>query len=149
LASPHAVFINIGKTFPFTLGNELRYLLKTETTEPSVWQGVPPPRGTIVTSPYIEARNELLSAEAVVLVLARDSSGRVSYDWTVAFFPELTQRGIPVFVYLVPLQDESIEWSTNDALNDVRFVVKSLNRIEDVAAAILDDVIALFDTPRH
>jgi len=101
------------------------------------------PVGETLTSVYIEARNELLSADVVALVLASDGSGRVSNDWSLAFVRNVRERGAKVNVYLVLRDEPSIEWTSWTEMNIQATSVTSAATAEDVVPMLTRDIVRL------
>ena len=58
-----------------------------------VVQGIPPPRGERLTSPFVEARNNLERAALVVVVASVNDIGQLSDDWTFHLHAGPTSRG--------------------------------------------------------
>src|SRR6266852_2028431 len=84
--APHTKFRTLP---PSDLTWSILAALQLRDIDPHVYHGVPKPIGQTVTSTYIEARNDLLAAGIVVVVLARNAAQDVSDDWSLDFFQQL------------------------------------------------------------
>lgn len=142
-SGPLSVFVNIGKPLPPTLVWSLLDSLQLPGVTPRAYHGVPPPVGQTVSSTYIEARNELLTSDVVVLVLATDSYGHVSDDWSLSFIRNVKERGAGTHAYLVLSAERSIQWLSWSEFQPHATTVTSLASAEDVVSVVSNDIATL------
>jgi hypothetical protein len=139
-----AIFVSIAKPLPTDLVPSLLDALQLDGIEPFVYHGVPKPAGQIVTSVFVEARDELLASDAAFLILATDGSGQISDDWSLSFLPELQRNRVPVFVYLIVSSGVGKEPVAQSTLDRETIRLKILANIGDVTATVTADAISQF-----
>jgi hypothetical protein len=106
------------------------------------------PTDEIVSSAYVEARNDFFASKAIFLALSRDAEGNVIDDWTLPLLAEFRTRGIQLFAYLTRTAIAGAHTVPTAVLHNAHVNVKLLSSFEDVAPSILADVEHLFLTER-
>jgi hypothetical protein len=143
-----SVFVGIAKSLPVGLVVTILDALQLPGITPNVYRGVSLPAGDVVTSSYVEVRNDLLASDLAVLVLATDGRGHVSNDWTLGFVHELASRGIDIWVYLVPSVVSEADLVSESLIRVEQTQVRSLSAADDVPQALAAAVLNRFgDAP--
>jgi hypothetical protein len=137
-----AVFISIDRSLPADLTWMLLNSLQLSHVSPSVYHGIPRPQGSIVTSTYVEARNQLLASDLVILVLRCDPLGRISDDWSLAFMKEVRVLGARIVLCLVRTPYLEPADSRLNLSSTVGTSVVVVDDISDISAAVRKEVVA-------
>jgi hypothetical protein len=109
--------------------------------DPRVYGGVSRPVGNVVTKVYIEARNDLLESDALVLLLGVTAEV-VSDDWALDWVDWFRERGRNVLVYLLPVSSVKERFDAGTLAQRVR-VSRSVLTFEALVPQLLEDLESL------